>query len=146
FIELFPEVKFAGVASAPAPPAQAIPGIKHFLGGHPLPNEDSVLSAQAALSLLQTTTKESLVIFLLSGGGSALMEAALDPAISLDDIRAMNQLLVTSGASIDEINCVRKHFSAIKGGRLAVAAANATKLTLAITDVPQGKESALASG
>jgi len=116
------------------------------VGGHPLPNEDSISSAQAALSLLRTTTRESLVIFLLSGGGSALMEAPLDPAISLDDIRAMNQALVTCGASIDEINCIRKHLSAIKGGRLALSAKDAKKLTLAITDVPQGKESALASG
>ena len=74
------------------------------------------------------------------------MELPLDPRQSLDNIRSLNQLLVTCGASIDEINAVRKHASAIKGGRLAVAAANATKLTLAISDVPPGKESALASG
>ncbi len=86
------------------------------------------------------------MVFLLSGGGSALMELPLDSSQSLDDIRKLNQLLVTCGASIDEINTIRKHFSAIKGGRLAVAASNATKLTLAITDVPHGKESALASG
>jgi hydroxypyruvate reductase len=146
FVGLFPELKLAGVASAPTPPKQAIPGIKYFVGGHPLPNEDSFLSAQAALDLLRTSTRDTLVIFLLSGGGSALLEEPLDAAISLEDVRAMNQLLVTCGASIDEINCIRKHFSAIKGGRLAVAAKDATKLTLAITDVPQGKESALASG
>lgn len=146
FAGFFPELEFTGVASAPTPPKQAIPGIKYFVGGHPLPNEDSILAAQAALNLLRTTTEKSFVIFLLSGGGSALMEAPLDPTISLEEIRAVNELLVTCGASIDEINSIRKHFSAIKGGRLAVAAANATKLTLAISDVPQGKESALASG
>ena len=146
FAELFPDLKFTGVASAPTPPKQAIPGIKYFVGGHPLPNEDSIFAAQAALNLLRTTTQKSLVIFLLSGGGSALMEAPLDPTISLEDIRATNELLVTCGASIDEINCIRKHLSAIKGGRLVVASPNATKLTLAISDVPQGKESALASG
>ncbi len=74
------------------------------------------------------------------------MESTLSPEISLDDIRQLNQLLVTCGASIDEINTVRKHASAVKGGRLAVAAATAAKLTLAISDVPLGKESALASG
>jgi len=146
FAELFPELKFTGVASAPTPPKQEIPGIKYFVGGHPLPNEDSILAAQTALKQLRTTTQKSLVIFLLSGGGSALMEAPLGPTIALEDIRATNKLLVTCGASIDEINCIRKHASAIKGGRLAVASAKAMKLTLAISDVPQGKESALASG
>ncbi|HJZ63657.1 MAG TPA: DUF4147 domain-containing protein [Candidatus Acidoferrum sp.] len=146
FVELFPELQFTGVASTPTAPTHAIRGVTYFLGGHPLPNEDSISSAQAALTLLRTTTRESLVVFLLSGGGSALMEAPLDPAIPLEDISSTNQLLVTCGASIDEINCVRKHFSIIKGGRLAIAAKDATKLTLAITDVPQGKESALASG
>jgi hydroxypyruvate reductase len=74
------------------------------------------------------------------------MDAPLNPQQTLDDTRQLNQLLVTCGASIDEINAIRKHASAIKGGRLAVAAAKAVKLTLAISDVPQGKESALASG
>src|SRR5215468_6458469 len=146
FVGLFPGLKFTGVASAPTAPTHAIPGITYLVGGHPLPNEDSTLAAHAALNLLRTATQKTLAVFLLSGGGSALMETPLDPAISLEDIRAMNQLLVTCGASIEEVNCVRKHFSAIKGGRLAIAAKDATKLTLAITDVPQGKESALASG
>lgn len=146
FAQLFPDLHFTGVASAPTPPAAPLPGISHFLGGHPVPNEQSLLAAQAALDLLHACTQNSLVIFLLSGGGSALMEFPLDPRQSLDDIRSLNQILVTCGASIDEINAIRKHASAIKGGRLAVAAANATKLTLAISDVPQGKESALASG
>ena len=87
-----------------------------------------------------------MVFFLLSGGGSALVEQPLDPAISLDDLQRLNRCLVTCGASIDEINAVRKHLSAVKGGRLAVAAAAAKKVTLAITDVPEGHESALASG
>ena len=146
FAQLFPELHFTGVASAPTPAEKPISGISYFVGGHPLPNEQSFLSAQAALSLLQSCTEKTLVVFLLSGGGSALMELPLDSSQSLDDSRKLNQLLVTCGASIDEINAIRKHVSAIKGGRLAVAASNATKLTLAITDVPHGKESALASG
>jgi len=144
--ELFPGVKFTGVASAPTPPESPIQNISYFVGGHPLPNEQSFLSAQAALASLKNCTEKTLVVVLLSGGGSALMELPLDRGQSLDDIRKLNKLLVTCGASIDEINAIRKHASAIKGGRLAVAAANATKLTLAITDVPHGKESALASG
>jgi len=142
--QLLPVLRFTGVASAPTAPANPLPGISYFVGGHPLPNEQSLLAAQAALDLLRTCTQKSLVVFLLSGGGSALMELPLDPRHSLKDIRSLNQTLVTCGASIDEINAVRKHASAIKGGRLAVAAANATKLTLAISDVPLRKESALA--
>jgi len=93
----------------------------------------------------------------LSGGGSALVELPLDipagsagslhtPGITLEDMQEMNRVLVTCGASIDEINAVRKHLSAVKGGRLAVAAGAAMKITLGVTDVPEGQESALASG
>lgn len=146
FAQLFPEFRFTGVASAPTPPTDALPGISYFTGGHPLPSEQSFLAGKAALELLQGCTKNSLVIFLLSGGGSALMEVPADARQSLEDIRSLNQVLVTCGASIDEINAIRKHFSAIKGGRLALAAEKATKVTFAISDVPLGKESALASG
>jgi len=146
FLQLFPELALTGVAAAPTPSPNPIPGITYFLAGHPLPNEQSLLAAQAALDLLRSTSQNSLVVFLVSGGGSALLEAPLDPQQTLDDTRKLNQLLVTCGASIDEINAIRKHASAVKGGRLAVAAANAAKLTLAISDVPQGRESALASG
>ena len=146
FAGIFSDFSFEGIASAPTPPGNPIPNITYFVGGHPIPNEQSFLAGRATLELLRGATQNSLVIFLLSGGGSALMEAPRDPAIALDDIRALNQTLVTCGASIDEINSVRKHISAIKGGRLAVAAGKAAKLTLAITDVPHGKESALASG
>jgi len=146
FAQLFEDRRFSGVAVAPTLPDSSIRGITYFAGGHPLPNEASFLAAQAALELLQNTSASSLVIFLISGGGSALMELPLSESITLDDIRALNQALVTCGASIDEINTIRKHVSAVKGGRLAVAAPLATKLTLAISDVPLGKESALASG
>ena len=146
FAQVLPDIRFTGVASAPTPPKDPLPGISYFVGGHPLPNEQSLLAARAALELLQGCTQNSLAVFLLSGGGSALMELPLDPRQSLEDVRSLNQILVTCGASIDEINAVRKHASATKGGRLTVAAAKATKLTFAISDVPQGKESALASG
>jgi hydroxypyruvate reductase len=98
------------------------------------------------LELLAGTNARTLIFFLLSGGGSALVEQPLDPAIDLGDLQDLNGLLVTCGASIGEINAVRKHLSAVKGGRLAVAAGGARKVTLAITDVPEGQESALASG
>ena len=146
FAQLFPDLQFTGVVSAPVAPEHPFSDVGYFVGGHPLPNEASFEAARAALSFLQGCTEKTLVVFLLSGGGSALMELPLNPEQSLEETRALNQLLVTCGASIDEINTILKHASAIKGGRLAVAAANATKLTLAITDVPHGKESALASG
>jgi len=146
FVQLFSDLAVTGVAAVPTASPDPVPGIAYFLGGHPLPNEDSIRAAQAALTLLQTASQNSLVVFLISGGGSALMESPINPELSLDDARQLNQLLVTCGASIDEINTIRKHASAVKGGRLAVASSNAAKLTLAISDVPLGKESALASG
>ena len=143
---LLPEVKFTGVVSAPTKPEKPIVGLTYFTGGHPVPNEQSWNAAKAILTLLESCSEQSLVIFLLSGGGSALMEFSLDPANSLEDLQAFHRVLVGCGASIEEINTIRKHFSAVKGGRLAAAAGRARKLTLAISDVPVGKESALASG
>lgn len=141
-----PKIPLRGVASAPAKPHEIVPGITYFAGGHPVPNEQSWSAAKAILALLESCDESSLVIFLLSGGGSALIELPLDPSQNLQDVQALHRTLVGCGASIDEINTVRKHLSAVKGGRLAVAAAAATKLTFAISDVPVGKESALASG
>lgn len=135
-----------GVVAAPAPPKNPIPRFSYFVAGHPAPNQASWDAARKILSELQGCSEKSLVLFLLSGGGSALMEMPLDPAQSLEDVQNVYRALVGCGGSIDEINCVRKHMSAVKGGRLAAAAGRATKITLAITDVPAGKESALASG
>jgi len=143
---LAPEYKFEGILVVPSLPPRPIPGLKLFVAGHPMPNEESFAAARAIFDLLGRANGRTLVFFLLSGGGSALVELPLDPAVSLDDMRELHRALVTCGGSIDEINFVRKHLSAVKGGRLAAAAPNATKLTLAITDVPAGRESALASG
>ena len=117
-----------------------------MVAGHPVPDEGSFAAGRAILDLLATVNERTLVFFLLSGGGSALIEQPLDPAAGLEDMQALNRLLVTCGGSIDEINAVRKHLSAVKGGRLAVAASGAMKITLGVTDVPEGRESALASG
>ena len=140
------DLHFRGVASAPTPPAERVEGIQYFLGGHPAPNEHSILAAKSILELLKTCDERTLVFFLLSGGGSALVELPLNPEQTLQDVQQLNKALVTCGAPIDAINTVRKHLSAIKGGRLAVAAGAATKITIAVSDVPAGKESALASG
>jgi len=143
---LAPFVRFEGVVSAPTVPKKPVAGLKYFVGGHPVPNADSWKSAEAILALLKKCDEKTLVFFLLSGGGSALVELPLNPHQTLEDVQQVNRALVTCGAQIHAINAVRKHFSAVKGGRLAVAAGRATKLTLAISDVPQGFETALASG
>jgi glycerate 2-kinase len=135
-----------GIISAPTKPAVAVPGMTYFHSGHPIPNEDSWKAAEAILELLRSCDEHTLVFFLLSGGGSALLELPLVPEMHLEDVRSLNQVLVTCGAPIEAINTVRKHLSAVKGGRLAVAAGAAKKITLAVTDVPAGKEWALASG
>lgn len=139
-------VKLTGIVSAATAPSRSHPGMRYFVGGHPTPNQQSLLAGQAALNLVQGCTAQTLLIALLSGGGSALLEWPLLPSLSLADVQQMNRTLVTCGASITEINTVRKHVSAVKGGRLAQAAAPASVLTLAISDVPVGQESALASG
>lgn len=137
---------FKGVVAAPTEPSAPIPGLQYFVAGHPNPNEGSWRAAEAILALLRETNERSVVFFLLSGGGSALTELPLIPEMRLADLRAVNHALVTCGAPIEAMNTVRRHFSAIKGGRLALTATLATKVTLAVTDVPEGKEHALASG
>src|SRR5579871_1063248 len=143
---LAPDFAVDGVLVSPTVAAIDLPGWKIFTGGHPLPNAESVAAGEAILERLHRCHEKSLVIFLLSGGGSALVERPLDASITLEDLRELNALLVGCGAPIEEINAVRKHLSATKGGRLAAAAPRSRKLTLAITDVPAHDDSALASG
>lgn len=119
---------------------------RYFEGGHPLPNEDSFAAARAALALLRKARKDTIVFFLISGGGSALFDLPLDAAISLEDTQAFHQSLLASGAPINEINTLRKHFSAVKGGRLAMAAAESTKVSFLLPDVPLRTLDALSSG
>ena len=140
------EVSFSGIVSASTAPVSPLPGFEYFVGGHPIPNEESWKAADAILEMLARCGERTLVFFLLSGGGSALVELPLDRGFSLADVQQVHRALVGCGAPIDAINTVRKHFSAVKGGRLAAAAAHATKIMLAVSDVPAGKESALASG
>jgi glycerate 2-kinase len=146
-----PNYDIVGIVIAPESPLRLPDGFQYFAGGHPSPNEASFAGARAALEMLRTVAKSAsadrtLCLFLISGGASAMMELPLDPAISLDDTAAFHLALVASGASITEINCVRKHFSAVKGGRLALAAGNALCRSLLISDVPAGHENALGSG
>lgn len=139
-------IDISGIVSAPTLPAQREPNIEYFVAGHPIPNAESFQAAESILRCLRSTDERTLVFFLLSGGGSALVELPLTPSLDLAEMQAVHQALVTCGASIESMNTVRRHLSAVKGGRLAVAAARATKITVAVTDVPAGKENALASG
>lgn len=118
-----------------------------FTGGHPLPNEDSLAAARAAFSLLHRANHEqAVVIFLISGGGSAMIEWPISDDISLVDLRAANQALVSCGAHISEINSVRRAFSAVKGGGLARRAPHAQLFTLIVSDTNPGDEASVASG
>lgn len=116
-------------------------------GGHPLPTKSSLLAAEEAFALLNQANEErGLVIFLVSGGGSAMMEWPIDDSITLANLRIANKVLVKCGASISEINAVRCAFSAVKGGRLAGRTPNCEQITLIISDVPKGEEHNVASG
>lgn len=112
---------------------------------HPMPDEAGQQAALRMLEMVKGLTADDLVICLISGGGSALL-AAPAPGLSLADKQAMNRALLKSGATITEMNCVRKHLSSIKGGRLAAACAPARVVTLLISDVPGDDPSVIASG
>lgn len=119
---------------------------RYFAGGHPLPNQDSFNAARAALALLRKARKDTLVFFLISGGASAMFDLPLDSSITLEDTIAFHEALLASGAPIVEINTLRKKFSAVKGSRLAIAADEATKISILLPDVPMNSLDALASG
>lgn len=136
----------SGVVVAPALPASKLKNVSYFEGGHPYPNADSIAAAEAALELVSGLGPSELVIFLISGGGSALFEKPLDPKVSLKDLVEFNRVLVTSALPIEQINVLRKHVSAVKGGRLAGAAHPARQLTLYVSDVPDDLPSMVASG
>lgn len=149
-LPLPPSCDVQGVLIAASRPETLPATIQFFRGGHPSPNQVSFAGAAAALAMMQSVNSDSpgdtLCIFLISGGASAMMELPLDPSISLADTVAFHQALVHCGASIVEINCIRKHFSAVKGGRLALAAGNAQRISLLVSDVPPAHLDALASG
>ncbi len=143
---LTPEFPPDGILVVPVPLPSQLAGWKTFVGGHPVPTAESFAAGKAILERLARCDERTLVFFLVSGGGSSLVEQPLDHGVTLEDFQRLHSALVTCGAPIEEINVVRKHFSATKGGRLAAAAARAMKITFAISDVPEGQESALASG
>lgn len=135
-----------GIIASSVDPASQVRGFRYFRGGHPTPNSESIRAADAMLRSISGLDASSLVLFLLSGGGSASAEKPIDDEISLDDLIATYRALVFSGAPIAEINAIRKHLSAIKGGRLAAAAHPAQQVSILVSDVPDATPDALASG
>lgn len=136
----------AGLVVAEDVPAHKLERFQYFQGGHPYPNSGSLNAASAALKLVSGLSAADAVIFLISGGGSALFEQPLDPTVTLRELAEFNHVLVTGGLPIEQMNVLRKHLSAVKGGRLAVAAAPARQLTVYISDVPKNAPSMVASG
>jgi hydroxypyruvate reductase len=131
-------------------PRETLPadGPAHFLvGEHPTPGEGARLAADNILTLLRAATSQDAVLFLVSGGASAMVEKPLDDVISLADVAGFHRALVGSGLAITQMNALRKHLSAVKGGRMAVAAAVARwQCTLLVSDVPATAPDAIASG
>jgi glycerate 2-kinase len=136
----------AGVVVSPSEPTTRLAHFRYFIGGHPYPNLGSLQGAEAALELVSDLAADDAVIFLVSGGGSALFEKPLDPAVTLEDLLEFNRVLVTCGLPIEQINPLRKHLSAVKGGRLGARAYPARRLTIFVSDVPEHLPSMVASG
>ena len=113
--------------------------------GHPLPDENSIAGAMKALEMAKKLDKEDELVFLISGGGSALFEAPLE-GLTLDDIIDINSQLLSCGADITEINMIRKRLSAVKAGRLAQACAPAKVFTIVLSDVLGDRLDSIASG
>jgi len=138
--------QFEGIVASSVVAEFQARGFRYFHGGHPLPNAESVSAARAMLNSVGQLNQSSLVIYLLSGGGSAAVEKPLEDEISLSDLVESYRVLVHCGAPIHQINAIRKHLSAIKGGRLAAAAYPAEQVSILVSDVPDQTPDALSSG
>lgn len=141
-----PGAGITGIVCGPDAPDSQVFGFRYYRGGHPTPNGDSVRAAEGILRGLEQRNQRSLVLFLISGGGSALVEKPIFSEISLEDLITAYRALVYSGAPIAEINAIRKHLSAVKGGRLALAASPAHQVSILVSDVPEDALDSLASG
>ena len=136
-----------GMIVAPQSPRPLPTSAMFFAGAHPSPNEISRAAAEAALELLRRADAKTVVVFLLSGGASSMLEAPLLPSVSNAQMASLHRALVESGLPIREMNVVRKHVSSVKGGRLANAAKNALAQTsLIVSDVPEAELDSVASG
>ncbi len=129
----------------PERPAGLPSRIEVIEASHPVPDAAGLQASERILKLLQGLTADDLVLCLISGGGSALLTLPAE-GLTLEDKQRINRDLLNSGANIGEMNCVRKHLSRIKGGRLGAACAPAQVVTLTISDVPGDDPSVIASG
>ena len=143
------EQELHGVVVGPVLPSSGDPGLRYYAGGHPVPNMQSQEAAEQILALLRTSPQikeRTLVLFLLSGGASSMLEQPLRSDITAEDLTGFYRALVHSGLPIGEMNVLRKHFSSVKGGRLAVAAEGSTLCTLIVSDVPRDALHVVGSG
>lgn len=143
--DAWPDMALSGVVVTRYEHAVPTRHIDVLQASHPRPDANSDAAAAKILAAVQGLTKDDLVIALISGGGSALL-ARPAPGLALADKIAVNRVLLECGATIGEMNVIRKHISAIKGGRLAAAAAPARLVTLAISDVPGDDPGVIGSG
>jgi glycerate-2-kinase len=141
----WPDVPLSGLVVTRYGHAVPTSRIEVVEASHPVPDAAGEAGAARILAAVQGLTADDLVLALISGGGSALM-ALPAPGLTLADKQAVNRALLACGATINEMNVVRRHLSAIKGGRLAAAAHPARVVTLAISDVPGDDPAAIASG
>jgi glycerate 2-kinase len=141
----WPDVPLSGAVVTRHGQGTRLSRIEVLEASHPVPDAGSEAAARRMLELVRGLTADDLVLALISGGGSALMALPL-PGLTLADKQAINRQLLASGATIHEMNAVRRHLSAIKGGRLAAAAAPARVVTLTISDVPGDEPAVIASG
>ncbi|PAT37290.1 glycerate kinase type-2 family protein [Vandammella animalimorsus] len=143
--QAWPQAPLGGLVATRYGHAAPCRRIEIVQAAHPVPDAAGQAAAQRMLALAHSAGAQDLVVCLFSGGGSALLPLAL-PGLTLADKQALSQALLRSGASIQEMNCVRRHLSAIKGGRLALACAPAPVLNLLISDVPGDEPADIASG
>jgi glycerate 2-kinase len=143
--DVWPDVALEGTVVTRYGHAVPTGRIEVIEASHPVPDDNSERGAKRLLERVQGLSKDDLVIALISGGASALLAAPV-PGVTLSDKQAINRALLASGANISEMNTVRKHLSAIKGGRLAAAAVPARVVTLAISDVPGDDPAVIGSG
>jgi hydroxypyruvate reductase len=146
--EVLGDALAGGVVSAPPSSIPLSARWQTFAGGHPSPNEASLDAARAAFALLREADAQAcaLVVFLISGGGSAMIEWPRGESITLAELQAANRALVSCGASIGEINCVRRALSSVKGGGLGARAGRAAQISLIISDTNANEPFNVASG
>ncbi|WP_446743595.1 glycerate kinase type-2 family protein [Silvibacterium acidisoli] len=127
-------------------PWHPYPGWRFFNGSHPLPTDSSFDAAELLLEKMEEADEQTLVLFLVSGGASSMLDASSDPTISREEMIEFHRLLVLAGLPIEKMNVLRKHLSSVKGGRLAAAGRRASQATLLISDVPPGMLHVVGSG